>query len=72
MCTGGAISEIGLFDMSYRGASCVWVFKIGISIVIRDHLGIPFYVLASCAFVFPSRSAFSNQTAEKGFQRVRS
>ena len=34
--------------MSYPRASCVWVLKMGTSIVIRDHLGIPLYILASC------------------------
>ena len=34
--------------MSYPRASCVWVFKTGISIVIRDHLGIPLYAKSPC------------------------
>ena len=47
MYTSSAISKIGIFDIFEPRASCVWVCKTGIAIVIRDHLGIPLYVKAS-------------------------
>ena len=48
MCTGGAISKIGLFDTSLTKSELRVVCKTGIAIVIRDHLGIPLYAKASC------------------------
>ena len=48
MYTSSVISKIELFDMSWPRVSCMWVCKTGITIVIRDHLGIPLYAKASC------------------------
>ena len=52
--------------MSYPRAGCVWVCKIGRTIVNRDHLCIPLYAKPLASLVFPSRNVSSNQTAEEG------
>lgn len=44
--------KMGIFDMSRPRASCELVFKAGISLVIRDHLGIPLHDVASCLLGF--------------------
>ena len=52
MYTSSAISKIGLFDMSWPRVSYMWVCKTGITIISRDHLGIPLYAKASCLLGF--------------------
>ena len=47
--------------MSYPRAGCVWVCKAGITIVNRDHLGIPLYAKPLASLVFPFRDEFDDQ-----------
>ena len=56
--TSSAIrKKVGLFDMSHPRASGGMVFKAGISLVIRDHLGVPWcdvaFCLLGCCIVCP-------------------
>ena len=39
--------------MSYQGAGCVHVYKTGIMIINRDHLGIPLCAKPLASLVFP-------------------
>ena len=39
--------------MSYPRAGCMWVCKTGITIINRDHLGIPLYAKPLASLVFP-------------------
>ena len=56
--------------MSYPRARCVWVCKTGITIVNRDHLGIPLYAKPLASLFFPSRDKSDDLAIGEGLQRI--
>ena len=55
--------------MSYPRAGCVWVCKTGITIVNKDHLGVPLYAKPLASLVFPSHDEFDDQVIGRALRK---